>query len=185
MSFGFGLLALSVLALDNFGPRQWCPQTLPSPMLTPFVWHRLRWQLGGVLLQIHWRQWYSKHDGHPKIWLLFCLLWLWVFVFLALALALGFGFGVLFLAFYLACFFLKWPCIFVAACSMSLSGFRNSSPISWFFSPSLSYPFLAGLLLFFSFFAFYLACFFLKWPWILVAACSMSLSGFRNSSPIS
>ena len=41
-SFGFGLLALPVLALGNFGPKQGCPQTLPSPMLTPFVWHRLR-----------------------------------------------------------------------------------------------------------------------------------------------
>jgi hypothetical protein len=83
---------------------------------------------------------------------------------------------------------------------MSLSGFRNSSPMSWFFSPSLSYPFFTGLSTFFfayfffgyfvvfsyfCYFSFFFACFFLKWPWIVVAACSISLSGFKNSSPIS
>merc|ERR1711958_54020 len=80
LGFMLGLLALAVLALGNFGPRQWCPQTLPSPMLTPFVWHRLRSQLGRVLLQIHWRQWYSKHEWPPPNLTLFLLLWLWVFV---------------------------------------------------------------------------------------------------------
>ncbi len=137
------------------------------------------------------------------------------FCFAGLDLGLGFGLVSYFyycsaFAFFFACFFLKCPYIVLAACSISLSGFRNSSPISWFFSSSRLYPSyfyflssffffglsftfssffaLGGLSTFVSFFfafAFFLACFFLKCPYIVVAACSMSLSGFRNSSPIS
>ena len=103
-------------------------------------------------------------------------------------------------SFFAAYFFFHSYWILRAAASISLSGFKNSSPISWFFSASLSYPsasffvlapsagfssFLSSALASASYLAFFFACFFFHSCYIFSAASSISLSGFKNSSPIS
>ncbi len=46
-----------VCSSEVCNPKVWCSK----------VWGSKAAGTGRVLRQIHWRQWHSKHDGHPKI----------------------------------------------------------------------------------------------------------------------